>query len=221
MVEGIPPQLRSAPKLRAFFEQLFPGQVYGVQMTLDLSELEACVQRRSGVRNQLERAVAVWEATGVRPRTWVSQSRAQACSHPQHAPLPPALLPRLLGRDVYDAIDQLCLELQALNSLVAALQAKYHAQTLADGTDEACLDQSHGTYGKMEMGIKRTLASFKHAQVSRVLLFSLFAHPCAFYFCFAHPPSCPCSPSARRWQPTSWRSPTLAKASWPTTASRP
>jgi hypothetical protein len=49
MLEHIPPALRSAPMLREFFEKLFPGDVYSVEVALDLSELDSLVQTRATV----------------------------------------------------------------------------------------------------------------------------------------------------------------------------
>lgn len=43
MLEHIPVAIRSAPMLEAFFEKLFPGEVFSVEVALDLNALE---QRR-------------------------------------------------------------------------------------------------------------------------------------------------------------------------------
>lgn len=49
MVERIPPQLRSADALNKFFEKLFPGEVYHVEVALDLSQLNALDAERREV----------------------------------------------------------------------------------------------------------------------------------------------------------------------------
>ena len=43
-------------------------QVYNVEIALDLSELNALTAQRQGVRDALEKALAAYEATNVRPQ---------------------------------------------------------------------------------------------------------------------------------------------------------
>ncbi|RYG67263.1 hypothetical protein EON64_07835, partial [archaeon] len=66
-VENIPASLRSAPMLTDFFERIFAGDVYSVEIALDLKELEDLTAHRREVRNKLEKAVAVYKATDQRP----------------------------------------------------------------------------------------------------------------------------------------------------------
>ena len=40
------------------------GEVYSVEVALDLNELEALTNQRRDVRDMLEKAIAVWKATG-------------------------------------------------------------------------------------------------------------------------------------------------------------
>ena len=153
IVEGIPPSLRSAPKLRAFFEQLLPNQVHSAQLTLDLSELEKAVQQRRNVRDRLERAVALWKATGRRPTCWLSpkQQQLDPYEYPGHLPISTSSWPRVIMQ--FDAIDQLCLELAELNSTVELLQHKYFTQTdHPQVRDSEVLERS---IGHMELGLKR------------------------------------------------------------------
>jgi hypothetical protein len=49
MVERIPSQLRSAVELHKFFENLFPGEVYTVEIALDLTELNRVDAERKAV----------------------------------------------------------------------------------------------------------------------------------------------------------------------------
>jgi hypothetical protein len=46
MVEKVPILLRSAPALESFFEKLFPGELYSVEVALDLTELDALTKVR-------------------------------------------------------------------------------------------------------------------------------------------------------------------------------
>lgn len=172
IVEGIPNSLRSAPKLKAYFESLFPDQVHSVQITLDLTELEKLVQRRRLVRNKLERAVACWKATGTRPECWLSPKDVEQAGPVGHAHVPlhrTPFFPRLFsnsllgetytdcyGRRKYDSIDHLSLELQQLNDIVSEMQTKFYSQTeeIRARDSEISHDQDE-SYGKVEMGLKR------------------------------------------------------------------
>lgn len=162
IVEGIPPSLRSAPKLKAFFEDLLPNQVHSAYLALDLTELEKTVQERRIVRDKLERAVAVWKATGFRPLCSISANDAEVMkvTYPAHLPLRTrSWLPFMAssndiwGHHKFDAIDQLCLELEQLNSAVAELQSSYYRQT--DELNFRESEMSQDAYGKIELGIKR------------------------------------------------------------------
>jgi hypothetical protein len=46
MIERIPPHLRSASALYQFFHNLFPDEVYAVEISLDLTNLNALCQKR-------------------------------------------------------------------------------------------------------------------------------------------------------------------------------
>ena len=71
MVENIPAHLRSAKALEQFFDKLFPGEVYCVEVTLDLRELNALNYERKVIRDKLEKAIAFYEATNDRPETLI------------------------------------------------------------------------------------------------------------------------------------------------------
>jgi hypothetical protein len=49
LVENVPPYLRSNPALISFFDNLFPGHVYSVNVVLNLSSLEKLTEERSQV----------------------------------------------------------------------------------------------------------------------------------------------------------------------------
>jgi hypothetical protein len=76
LVENVPRSLRAAPALRAFFEQLFPGDVYSVELPLELEDLEQTVARRRDVQFKLEKAVALKHATGKRQMVYPSTRMA-------------------------------------------------------------------------------------------------------------------------------------------------
>ena len=67
MVERIPPEMRSAELLRKFFDKLFPGDVYTVEVAVDLKVLNQKCRERKKIRDKLESAIAYYEAKGVRP----------------------------------------------------------------------------------------------------------------------------------------------------------
>lgn len=71
MVERIPSHLRSKAALEKFFDNLFPGEVYTVEVALDLSELNSLSNRRRAIRDKLEKTIACYEATGQRPKMFV------------------------------------------------------------------------------------------------------------------------------------------------------
>lgn len=71
MVENIPAHLRSAKALEQFFDKLFPGEIYCVEVTLDLRELNALNYERKVIRDKLEKAIAYYEATNERPETLI------------------------------------------------------------------------------------------------------------------------------------------------------
>eukprot|EP00981_Chlorochromonas_danica_P012618 scaffold5218_cov150-Ochromonas_danica.AAC.10 len=70
-IENLPIALRSTPALTDFFERIFPGEVFGVEIALDLKDLEDLTARRKEVRNALEKAIALFQATGRRPLIWL------------------------------------------------------------------------------------------------------------------------------------------------------
>lgn len=63
MVEQIPSDLRSEHKLFEHFDDLFPGEVFSVEVALDLRELHKLVEKRKSIRGNLEMAIAHYLAT--------------------------------------------------------------------------------------------------------------------------------------------------------------
>eukprot|EP01031_Cornospumella_fuschlensis_P031102 gene31102-37587_t len=67
MIEHIPAHLRSAQALYKFFDKLFPNEVYAVEISLDIAELDAMNYKRKRLRAKLEHAIAHYEAKNERP----------------------------------------------------------------------------------------------------------------------------------------------------------
>ena len=67
MVENIPRELRSGTALTDYFEKLFPGKVHSANVVLKLPKLEEMSERKLRVTGRLEKAIAAFHATGVRP----------------------------------------------------------------------------------------------------------------------------------------------------------
>lgn len=67
MIERIPAHLRSAEKLYEYFEELFPGDVFTVEVALDLRGLNSLISQRKRIRDKLEKAIALYVTTAQRP----------------------------------------------------------------------------------------------------------------------------------------------------------
>jgi hypothetical protein len=153
MVEHIPPALRSAPKLRAFFEKLFPGDIYAVEVSLDLHELDALVDARVSIRDKLEKAIAIFNATGNRPMIWTSDAYfksfigADAETVMEEEQLNDVIDytgDGPMGLTKMDAVEHYTYLLKALNSVVTKKQKELlEKQQLLDELDEARLQKRH------------------------------------------------------------------------------
>jgi len=75
MVERLPKELRSPQKLRNYFDDIFPGEVYAVEVMYDLSELNALCNKRRDIQNKLEHAIADYEVTSNRPVVYLQSER--------------------------------------------------------------------------------------------------------------------------------------------------
>lgn len=71
MLEKIPVELRSAEELTEHFNELFPGDVYRVEVSLDLRKLNSMISQRQTIRNRLEKAIARFVATNQRPSIYI------------------------------------------------------------------------------------------------------------------------------------------------------
>ena len=63
-VENIPEALRSSEQLFTAFDRLFPGEVMYAHVAVSTPELDILITQRDKVRDDLERAIAVYEGNG-------------------------------------------------------------------------------------------------------------------------------------------------------------
>ena len=120
MVEKVPINLRSAPALENFFENVFPGDVHSVEVALDLKELDLMTKLRRRTRDSLEKSIALAKATGRQQLQWIRRDYYEN-SYPM-AIMKGNIVARLFGFVVVDAIDHKTRMLSELNGLVRALQ---------------------------------------------------------------------------------------------------
>lgn len=79
MVENIPKELRSDSALYSYFDKLYPGRVHSANIILKVPELEALSQRKLRLTRRLEKSIAYYEATGLRPTHITGRFRAMIC----------------------------------------------------------------------------------------------------------------------------------------------
>eukprot|EP00956_Cyclotella_meneghiniana_P015324 scaffold23368_cov71-Cyclotella_meneghiniana.AAC.7 len=78
-VEKIPVALRSNTALYNYFNDMFPGQVHSVCVAMNVPDLEALSVRRLRVARRLEKSLAYYYATGMRPTHVTGRPRMQCC----------------------------------------------------------------------------------------------------------------------------------------------
>lgn len=79
MVENIPKELKSDSALYSYFDKLFPGKVHSANIILRVPELEALSRRKLRVTRRLEKSIAHFEATGIRPTHITGRCRTMIC----------------------------------------------------------------------------------------------------------------------------------------------
>jgi hypothetical protein len=129
LVEKVPITLRSAPALEAFYEKLFPGDVYSVEVALDLNELDILTTHRRRVRDKLEKAIAVWKATGKRPFKWIHKDYYKDSEEPL-PPVAESWMASFSNCIIVDAISHLSQLLTVLNDSVHVLQIETFHQVI-------------------------------------------------------------------------------------------
>ena len=67
MVERIPPHLRTDNALTAWFEEMFPGQIFGATICTPSTDLIKLYRKRCEAVDNLEHQIAAEQATGERP----------------------------------------------------------------------------------------------------------------------------------------------------------
>ena len=76
-VERIPENLRSNTALFNYFDDLFPGQVHSARITMNVPDLDALSARRDRVCRRLEKSLAYYNVTGIRPTHIAGRPRCQ------------------------------------------------------------------------------------------------------------------------------------------------
>ena len=131
MLNQIPKDLRSQQSLKEFFEKVLPDQVHSIQLSYELSELEAACAKRIVIRDQLEASVALWKGSknrSERPRTiqW-PWNKAQTICPMKTTKICCDLIEKL----DYDTIDYWANLMTKSNDEVIDLQTKFYSQLIA------------------------------------------------------------------------------------------
>ena len=161
MVEKVPINLRSAPALEAFFENLFPGDVHSVEVALDLKELDMMTKHRRYVRDSLEKSIALSKATGRQQLQWIGKDFYEDA--PPFA-VKANRLAKLFGCIVVDAIEHRTRLLTELNSLVRVMQLATFEKRHIVIQEETRRQQN--IHGKIEAHLVREVRNFFKAGIS-------------------------------------------------------
>ena len=153
MIEKVPITLRSAPALEAFFENLFPNDIHSVEVALDLKDLDMMTDQRRRVRDNLEKSIALFKATGKLQTEWIKKDFHQEC-YPLKA-VAENWIAKLLGFIIVDAIDHRTRVLAELNSLVKTLQLATFEQR--QKLDEQETKRKQNIHGKMEAHVSNNM----------------------------------------------------------------
>lgn len=140
LIEKLPPSLRSTTALYAFFDKLFPSQIQHVEVALDLGELEAVSRHRRRIRDALEKSIALFKATGLRPEIWVAHDLYEGLTdRPGGIPLPirDNTWAQTTGRQILDSIEHHTILLDILNNQVNLLQRRCFEQRRVQEEKEA------------------------------------------------------------------------------------
>lgn len=78
-VEKVPVALRSNTALFNYFNEMFPNQVHSACVAMNVPDLEALSVRRLRVARRLEKSLAYYYATGMRPTHITGRPRCQCC----------------------------------------------------------------------------------------------------------------------------------------------
>jgi len=162
MIEKVPVPLRNPKVFKSFFSRLFPNDVYSIEFAVDLKEIDVLCAERSKMRYELEKALAVVEATSVRPMVHLkattysssSSSSGSEVSDVVKQPIPQTTgwVWTALGYVKYDAIDHYYYQLTMLNKSIEQLQEVYVAK-INDSHQEETVLGNNDVVGRVEVGI--------------------------------------------------------------------
>lgn len=78
-VEKVPVALRSNTALFQYFNQIFPGQVHSASIAMNVPDLDQLSARRMRVCRRLEKSLAYYNVTGIRPTHVAGRPRFKCC----------------------------------------------------------------------------------------------------------------------------------------------
>jgi len=78
-VEKVPAELRSNTALFNYFNEMFPNQVHSAHITMNVPDLDALSARRTRVCRRLEKSLAYYSVTGIRPHHIAGRPRCRCC----------------------------------------------------------------------------------------------------------------------------------------------
>lgn len=79
LVEKIPTALRSNTALFNYFNDIFPGQIHSVCIAMNVPDLDNLSSRRLRVTRRLEKSLAYYKVTGIRPCHMSGRPRCYCC----------------------------------------------------------------------------------------------------------------------------------------------
>jgi hypothetical protein len=78
-IEKVPIALRSNTALYNYFNEIFPNQVHSACLAMNVPDLDALSSRRMRVCRRLEKSLAYYSVTGIRPTHVAGRPRFQCC----------------------------------------------------------------------------------------------------------------------------------------------
>ncbi len=174
MIEKIPVALRNPKVLKSFFSRLFPDDVYSIEFAVDLKEIDVLCAERAKMRYQLEKSLAVLEATSERPmvliKSTVYSNSGDSSGDALKQPLPQTTgwLWSSLGYIKYDAIDHYYYQLTMLNKSIEQLQEVYISK-INDSNQVGGEHDTNDVVGRVEVSILHA-----HKKVSNFFSFFSF-----------------------------------------------
>lgn len=124
MVERIPSVINSVPSLTDFFEKLFPGDIYSVELALDLTELESLIEERKRIKRKIEFILSNMKDDSTRPTVWIHSRIYHSLPEPHPSELPSSTysMRRCMGYVKVYSIEHYNILLEKLNAKVQYMQ---------------------------------------------------------------------------------------------------